>query len=227
MKKRYALFLFLWITIVPCLNAQKKEIQQAEAIVKSGKNLDRAEQQMRKLLTDSVNRRNLKIWSTMTNAVRGQYLQGNERLYLHLKQEDTAALFKLAHKMFRDYQAMDSVDALPDKKGRIRIKYRSSHAAFLQTYRPNLYNGGVFFLRRHSYQEAFTLLDAFLDCQRQPLFENQHFEKDPLNRSRTACSIWPKSTGSNATNSSTSRPWWMVSSAIPTPPISSRGLLII
>ena len=172
--------MFLWITIVPCLNAQKKEIQQAEAIVKSGKNLDRAEQQMRKLLTDSVNRRNLKIWSTMTNAVRGQYLQGNERLYLHLKQ-DTAALFKLAHKMFRDYQAMDSVDALPDKKGRIRIKYRSSHAAFLQTYRPNLYNGGVFFLRRHSYQEAFTLLDAFLDCQRQPLFENQHFEKDPLN----------------------------------------------
>ena len=118
MKKRYALFLFLWITIVPCLNAQKKEIQQAEAIVKSGKNLDRAEQQMRKLLTDSVNRRNLKIWSTMTNAVRGQYLQGNENLYLHLKQ-DTAALFKLAHKMFRDYQAMDSVDALPDKKGSI------------------------------------------------------------------------------------------------------------
>ena len=180
MKKQYALILFLWITIVPCLNAQKKEIQQAEAIVKSGKNLDRAEQQMRKLLTDSVNRRNLKIWSTMTNAVRGQYLQGNENLYLHLKQ-DTAALFKLAHKMFRDYQAMDSVDALPDKKGRIRIKYRSSHAAFLQTYRPNLYNGGVFFLRRHSYQEAFTLLDAFLDCQRQPLFENQHFEQDPLN----------------------------------------------
>lgn len=172
--------MFLWITIVPCLNAQKKEIQQAEAIVKSGKNLDRAEQQMRKLLTDSVNRRNLKIWSTMTNAVRGQYLQGNENLYLHLKQ-DTAALFKLAHKMFRDYQAMDSVDALPDKKGRIRIKYRSSHAAFLQAYRPNLYNGGVFFLRRHSYQEAFTLLDAFLDCQRQPLFENQHFEQDPLN----------------------------------------------
>ena len=180
MKKRYALILFLWITIVPCLNAQKKEIQQAEAIVKSGKNLDRAEKQMRKLLTDSVNRRNLKIWTTMTNAVRGQYLQGNENLYLHLKQ-DTAALFKLAHKMFRDYQAMDSVDALPDKKGRIRIKYRSSHAAFLQAYRPNLYNGGVFFLRRHSYQEAFTLLDAFLDCQRQPLFENQHFEQDPLN----------------------------------------------
>lgn len=180
MNKRYALLLSFWIILVPFLKAQKKEIQQAEAIVKSGKNLEKAEQQMRMLLTDSVNRRNLKIWSTMTNAVRGQYLQGNEKLYLRQKQ-DTAALFKLALRMFNDYQSMDSVDALPDKKGRVRIKYRNGHAAFLDAYRPNLYNGGVFFLRRQNYQEAFTMLDAFLDCQRQLLFENQHYENDPLN----------------------------------------------
>ena len=135
---------------------------------------------MRTLLTDSVNHRNLKIWNTMTTAVRAQYLQGNERMYLRQKQ-DTAALFKLALKMFRDYQSMDSIDALPDKKGRIRIKYRENHSGFLSGYRPNLYNGGVFFLRRNNYQEAFTMFDAFLDCQRQPLFENRHFENDPLN----------------------------------------------
>lgn len=180
MSKRYALVLSFLIILIPCLKAQKKEIQQAEAIVKSGKNLEKAEQQMRKLLSDSVNHRNLKIWSTMTNAVRAQYLQGNEKLYLHQKQ-DTAALFSLALKMFNDYQLMDSVDALPDKKGRVRIKYRNSHSAFLDAYRPNLYNGGVFFLRRQNYQEAFSMFDAFLDCQRQPLFENQHYENDPLN----------------------------------------------
>lgn len=160
------------IILIPCLKAQKKEIQQAETIIKSGKNLEKAEQQMRTLLTDSVNRRNLKIWNTMTTAVRAQYLQGNERMYLRQKQ-DTAALFKLALKMFRDYQSMDSIDALPDKKGRIRIKYRENHSGFLTGYRPNLYNGGVFFLRRNNYQEAFTMFDAFLDCQRQPLFENR------------------------------------------------------
>ncbi len=168
------------IILIPCLEAQKKEIQQAETIIKSGKNLEKAEQQMRTLLTDSVNRRNLKIWNTMTTAVRAQYLQGNERMYLRQKQ-DTAALFKLALKMFSDYQSMDSIDALPDKKGRIRIKYRENHSGFLSGYRPNLYNGGVFFLRRNNYQEAFTMFDAFLDCQRQPLFENRHFENDPLN----------------------------------------------
>ena len=179
-KQRYILILSFLIILIPCLEAQKKEIQQAETIIKSGKNLEKAEQQMRTLLTDSVNRRNLKIWNTMTTAVRAQYLQGNERMYLRQKQ-DTAALFKLALKMFSDYQSMDSIDALPDKKGRIRIKYRENHSGFLSGYRPNLYNGGVFFLRRNNYQEAFTMFDAFLDCQRQPLFENRHFENDPLN----------------------------------------------
>lgn len=179
-KQRYILILSFLIILIPCLKAQKKEIQQAETIIKSGKNLEKAEQQMRTLLTDSVNRRNLKIWNTMTTAVRAQYLQGNERMYLRQKQ-DTAALFKLALKMFSDYQSMDSIDALPDKKGRIRIKYRENHSGFLSGYRPNLYNGGVFFLRRNNYQEAFTMFDAFLDCQRQPLFENRHFENDPLN----------------------------------------------
>lgn len=181
MKKLHALALLLLIILTPCCYAQKKEISQAKTIVKSGKNLAQAEQQMRKLLKDSVNQKNIKVWVILTEAVRGQYLAGNERMYLR-QQQDTAALFKLALKMFGDYQSLDSVDALPDKKGRVHLKYRNSNSAFLNIYRPNLYNGGVYFLRKQNYKEAFTMLDAFLDCQRQPLFENYHYERDTLNR---------------------------------------------
>lgn len=181
MKKLHALALLFLIILTPCCYAQKKEISQAQTIVKSGKNLAQAEQQMRKLLKDSVNQKNIKVWVILTEAVRGQYLAGNERMYLR-QQQDTAALFKLALKMFGDYQSLDSVDALPDKKGRVHLKYRNSNSAFLNIYRPNLYNGGVFFLRKQNYKEAFSMIDAFLDCQRQPLFENYHYERDTLNR---------------------------------------------
>lgn len=181
MKKLHALALLFLIILTPCCYAQKKEISQAKTIVKSGKNLAQAEQQMRKLLKDSINQKNIKVWVILTEAVRGQYLAGNERMYLR-QQQDTAALFKLALKMFGDYQSLDSVDALPDKKGRVHLKYRNSNSAFLNIYRPNLYNGGVYFLRKQNYKEAFTMLDAFLDCQRQPLFENYHYERDTLNR---------------------------------------------
>jgi tetratricopeptide (TPR) repeat protein len=181
MKKLHALALLFLIILTPCCYAQKKEISQAQTIVKSGKNLAQAEQQMRKLLKDSVNQKNIKVWVILTEAVRGQYLAGNERMYLR-QQQDTAALFKLALKMFGDYQSLDSVDALPDKKGRVHLKYRNSNSAFLNIYRPNLYNGGVYFLRKQNYKVAFSMLDAFLDCQRQPLFENYHYERDTLNR---------------------------------------------
>ena len=181
MKKLHALALLLLIILTPCCYAQKKEISQAQTIVKSGKNLAQAEQQMRKLLKDSINQKNIKVWVILTEAVRGQYLAGNERMYLR-QQQDTAALFKLALKMFGDYQSLDSVDALPDKKGRVHLKYRNSNSAFLNIYRPNLYNGGVYFLRKQNYKEAFSMIDAFLDCQRQPLFENYHYERDTLNR---------------------------------------------
>lgn len=181
MKKLHALALLFLIILTPCCYAQKKEISQAKTIVKSGKNLAQAEQQMRKLLKDSINQKNIKVWVILTEAVRGQYLAGNERMYLR-QQQDTAALFKLALKMFGDYQSLDSVDALPDKKGRVHLKYRNSISAFLNIYRPNLYNGGVYFLRKQNYKEAFSMLDAFLDCQRQPLFENYHYERDTLNR---------------------------------------------
>lgn len=181
MKKLHALALLFLIILTPCCYAQKKEISQAKTIVKSGKNLAQAEQQMRKLLKDSVNQKNIKVWVILTEAVRGQYLAGNERMYLR-QQQDTAALFKLALKMFGDYQSLDSVDVLPDKKGRVHLKYRNSNSAFLNIYRPNLYNGGVYFLRKQNYKEAFSMIDAFLDCQRQPLFENYHYERDTLNR---------------------------------------------
>lgn len=187
--RRYFFTFILIVFSVNCLYAQKKEISQARSIIKSGRDLERAEQQMRTLLQDSAHQGNLKVWTTLTDAVRSQYLAKNENMYLRQNQ-DTAALFRLALRMFHDYQSLDSVDAKPDSKGRIKTKYRDSHAAFLNTYRPNLYNGGIFYIRKQQYQEAFNMMDAFLDCQYQPLFSNLHYEKDSLNKSAAFWTVY-------------------------------------
>ena len=63
-RKYLFLTMLLLMTTSPCLNAQKKEIAQARAYIKSGKNLDKAEESMRKLLTDSSNAGNVKIRMT-------------------------------------------------------------------------------------------------------------------------------------------------------------------
>ena len=135
--KRFFFILFSVFFILPLGYCQKKEISQAQAYIKSGKNLDKAEENMRKLLEDTANSQNLKIWHTLTEAIRMQYEQGNEQLYLKQKY-DTASLFNTELRMFQAYEAMDSVDARPDAKGHRGLKYRKRNSEYLSLYRKNL-----------------------------------------------------------------------------------------
>lgn len=173
--KRFACLLFSVFFTFAFSYAQKKEIAQAQAVLKSGKDFGKAEESMRKLLADSANRQNLKIWHVLTEAVRLQYEQGNEQLYLKQKY-DTASLFTIERRMFMAYESMDSVDMLPDKKGRVELKYRKRNADYLNRFRRNLYNGGTYFISKRDYLSAFNLFDTFLDCVRQPLFSAMKYQ---------------------------------------------------
>ena len=148
--------------------AQRKELSQARSYVKSG-NYDAAENLMTKLLKDSANRTNEKIYLTWYDAVRGKYDQGNEKLYLKQKY-DTTALFTNVRKMFQILESLDSLDMRPDKKGRVNPAYRARHAAYLDIVRPNLFNGGSFYVRKGKWKEAYDYFETYMDCARQPLF---------------------------------------------------------
>lgn len=174
MGKRLFFVIFALLPVWICACAQKKEIAQAQTYLKSGTNLDKAEASMRTLLKDSDNRQNMKIWLVLTEAIKKQYEQGNEKLYLK-QAYDTTALFLTGHKMFLAYEAMDSVDALPDKKGRVRPKFRKKNMDFLVPFRKNLYSGGLFFVAKQKFAEAFSMFDAYIDCSKQPLFSQMKF----------------------------------------------------
>lgn len=156
---------------VPCLTlAQKKELSQARTYIKPrNKNYDKAEQLMTGLLKDSANRENKYIYQVWLEAVKGQYDQANERMYLKQKQ-DTATFFNLARRMFTVAETLDSLDMRPDKHGRSNPEYRQKYATMLNVYRPNIFNGGTFFIRKSQWKEAYDFMDTYVDCGRQPLF---------------------------------------------------------
>lgn len=175
--KRFVSMMLLLTLIVPCLNAQKKEIAQARTYIKSGKNLDKAEQSMRKLLRDSSNWDNIKIHAVLCEVMRKKYEEANMKLYLRQK-VDSSATFSLLRNFFIDCETLDSLDARPDKKGRVLPKYRNRHATYLSTYRKNLFGGGSFNIRKQKYAEAFDMLDTYLECARQPLFSDIKIAND-------------------------------------------------
>ena len=175
--KAFAL-MFLILMSPVAASAQKKEIQTAKDQVKAGKNLDQAAASMKKLLADSVNRTNRKIWTIYFDAVRKQYEQGNEKLYLKQKY-DTAQLFNYTRQLFEVAFQYDSVETAPDKKGRRDFEFRKGHSEYLAHIRSNLYNGGIWFLNKKKYPDAYKFFDCYIECASQPMFKQHNYgEKD-------------------------------------------------
>jgi len=190
MTKQLTTALLLILMITPCLTwAQKKELNQARSYIKSGKEkeLEKAAQLMADLLKDQKNRENKKVYLTWFDAVRGLYLQANERLYLKQKQ-DTAQFFGLNHKMFTILETLDSIEMRPDTKGRVNLEYRKKHAEILNSYRANLFNGGTYHLRKGELKKAFDYFEFYIDCTRQPVFTG--YDYDSLDTRMPEAGYW-------------------------------------
>lgn len=145
--------------------AQKKEIQQARDNVKSGKNLEQVEKSMLKLLEDSANVYNPRIYRLLNASVQKQYVQLNEKMYLK-QSVDSAAFFHTLNRAYNHAFRTDSI--FPSE--------RKQYANFLYTYLPNLYAGGIFLFQKGKYSEAYKLLDTYLECKHHPIFESHRKE---------------------------------------------------
>lgn len=157
---------------------QKKTMTQVKDYIKSGKNLDKAEKLMTDLLNDSSSRGNEKVWLLLFESQRKQYDQGNEKLYLKEKY-DTTALFLVGKRMFDTLEGLDSLDRLPDARGKVKLKYRDRSAELLNIYRPNLFNGGVFFMKKHDFLRAYDFFDTYINSAVKPMFARyQYAERD-------------------------------------------------
>ncbi|MGN0281076.1 MAG: tetratricopeptide repeat protein [Prevotella sp.] len=119
--------------------------------------------------TDSASRCNPRVHAYLLQAVEKQYAEGNEKLYLKQKY-DTTALFALTKKLFDVAETLDSIEAQPDEKGRVKTKYRTRNAEMLNTFRPNLFFGGTYHIRKGNYADAFVMFDTYLDCAFKPMF---------------------------------------------------------
>lgn len=182
--KKYILYILIFL-MPQCVLGQKKVISQARDFIKSGNSLDKAEKLMADLLKDSASRDNEKIWITLFEAQQKQYDQGNEKLYLK-QQYDTASLFNLTRRMFATLEGLDSLDMKPDAKGRVKLKYRDHSLELLSQYRPNLYNGGVYFIKKQDYSRAYDFFNTYINCSVNPMFAKYKYATRDKNMPQAA-----------------------------------------
>ena len=162
------------------LHAQKAEISEAKGYMKSNTNLDKAESLIRKVMAMPEEKDEIRHYVMLTEVLKKQYANSNEKLYLR-QLSDTASIFPILRKMFVAYEALDSMDAVPGKNGKVKIRYRKKNAEYLNRLRPNLFTGGIFSAQKKNYAETYACMDMYLDAARQPLFtEYQYSERDTL-----------------------------------------------
>ncbi len=173
-KEKLLIFILTLFLFTP-LSAQKKEISQALSNIKSSSKLDNAESSMRELLQDSLlsEKYKLKAHLTLAKAIKAQYDQASKKLYLN-EEYDTAKFFELTKRMFSSFESLDSTAMLQIKKGK-KVPYRNKNSKLLSKSRINLYNGGIYFLNKADYDNAYGMMDAYVDCKNQPLFTQKNF----------------------------------------------------
>ncbi len=185
MHKIFILTIAAFLFFTPSASAQKKEMAAAKTNIKAGKSLPETETSMRKLLADSANRSNTKIWSLLFESIKKQYESANEDLYLK-QTGDTAKLFDATYRMFAVSEGLDSIEA-SNGDG---FKYRKKHAEYLYPYRPNLFSGGTYFTHKKEYRKAFDFFDKYIDCANQPLFTGYDFLPDKKKASAAFLSVF-------------------------------------
>ena len=168
---REILLLLCFVILVLTAQGQRKQIGDARTILKSGKNYEQAEKLMTDLLKDTINIENTRIYDIWLQAVEKQYASLNEQMYKKQK-VDTAKLFSLTKRIFMIGERLDSLDMKPDKKGKVNLQYRKDNAERLNSYRPNLFFGGSYYLREQQYSTAYDFYETYIDCIRQPLFSD-------------------------------------------------------
>lgn len=100
-------------------------------------------------------------------------LNDQENLKAYLKQKyDTAGYYNTMLEASRYALLCDSVDVLPNAKGKVKPRFRSKNRELLLLYRPNIYLGGRFFLRKADYARTFEYMSTYTDFPKQPILQS-------------------------------------------------------
>lgn len=97
-----------------------------------------------------------------TCALLDESLNSIQNTKAYLKQVcDTAALFSTLLNMYGNLYKCDSVDALPNAKGVVKLKYNSKTNSLRSKHLTNILNGGKYYLSKNNYAMAYNFFDSY------------------------------------------------------------------
>lgn len=156
---------------VPATGNTRKEIKNLRQYVKAA-NFAKGRELIGKCLKDTTINQQLQLYDLAIALEHKANDAENLKLYLNQKY-DTVAFFNSISAMFRYAQMQDSVCLLSKQRGshvRQWEKQRHRIREQLRPYYPNLYSGGIFFVKNKNYANAMALLAQYISLPQTPLW---------------------------------------------------------
>ena len=164
--------LFLSLLLAPCTfyaKEKKPKVVKIGTLYKNAKTAlknQSGQDAARDALLGAVNRTELNNKKRadiyFTAALLEESLNGIENRKAFLKQPyDTAKFFNKLCDMYGQLRLCDSIDLLPDAKGKVHASYQKKTEALRLKHRQNIFMGGKFFLTKKNYAAAYPFFDNY------------------------------------------------------------------
>ena len=168
--------------------ALKAEIKEANKVLREAQgqlnavdgNIDQANALIESAIANKHTASNPDTWYTAGKIQEKIYNKENEKMYLQ-QAYDQAKFFGSLSKMFDYFLTCDSLEQIPDAKGKVVAKYRPEMTDLLSRIRINLVSGGVTYFNENNNEKAFELFSKYIDVADAPMFAALNYaETDSL-----------------------------------------------
>lgn len=190
---KHILILLLVLFIAVAMEAQenynpKRTLKEVKAQLKAEK-YQQAEDILNKAMNEHKEAKSKPEFHYLRlQALRGLATAENRNMFLNTR-PDTAKYFTYINRIYEYGFSCDSLDRLPNEKGKVRPSYTSSIVNMLAAYRNNIKSGGKYYYKKNKYDDAYRFFDLYLSTLHHPLItaaKDYKVDDDTLSIARLA-----------------------------------------
>ncbi len=160
--------------------AQKKNVSLAKAkILSETPDTKAAKDAILKALQDSITMKEANTWFVAGEVFNAIYNE-QQTLQWTQKKGDRGLMGKSAKQALGYYMVADSLDRLPDVKGKVKPKFRDRIVQRITAFQRGFTDAGSYFYDQKDYMNAVEMFDQYLSYTSIPFLKDKGLEKDTL-----------------------------------------------
>lgn len=149
-----------------------KDAKEELAKLNEGGKIENAKRMVDQATANELTKDWSETWSVAGDVYQQLYLNENRKSYTK-SPYDTIAMYDYLIKMYDYYIKCDSLEQIPNEKGKISTACRDRNAYTLHSNRNNLINGGIFYFNsKKDYKKAYQLFDKYYQIAEVPMLKS-------------------------------------------------------